>query len=83
MLWWSRRQSKSPNAEVRRRAADKLGLSKNLGAVEPLHDLLDDPDKNVRRAAADALVNLALTWLDPARAVAQRSDRGLPVAVVP
>ncbi len=55
MLWWALRQMRSKDTSTRKRAAEKLGLSKDARAVQPLMAALKDQDKQVRKAAADAL----------------------------
>lgn len=55
MLWWTLRQLRSQNWEIRQRAIEQLGNSGNVQAVEPLISALKDPHNNVRQAASEAL----------------------------
>ncbi len=56
MQWWIVRQLRSKNADIRRRAAFRLGQRRRRGAVPALAvALLDDPVWEVRRTAAEAL----------------------------
>jgi len=55
MLWVIRRQLKSGNVEVRRRAVDRLARSGDAQAISCLAVALDDPDTSIRSQAAAAL----------------------------
>ncbi len=58
MRWLTRKRLKSKEASKRREAAQRLGRSHNVRAVQPLIDALRDSDATVRRAAAEALGQL-------------------------
>ena len=55
MSWWTLRKLNSSDVGTRTRAAEELGNSGNIKAVERLISALDDSEKNVRVAAAQAL----------------------------
>ena len=59
MLWWNLRQLSSQDAKTRAGAARKLGDSGAPEAVPPLIAALRDKDKEVRRAAVEALGKIA------------------------
>ena len=69
MLWWNLRKLKSEDKWTRKRAAEKLGKSGNAKAVEPLINLLNDRDSDVRREAAYALKVLGYEPIDPLQQV--------------
>src|SRR5688500_18462815 len=55
MQWWTLKQLKSSSAKSRLSAVEKLGAEGESGLVEPLSNLLSDPDAAVRAATALAL----------------------------
>ena len=55
ILWWTLRQLRSANPDVRKRAAENLGGSRDKRAVDPLVAALADPAGGVRSRAAEAL----------------------------
>src|SRR5262249_34557360 len=60
----------SLDADGRKLAIEALGRSRDPGAVDPLESALSDADRNVRRAAAEALATLgpaaeARAWSAP------------------
>ena len=59
MLWWILQQLKSSNAETRAKAARKLGAAKQRKAVPFLIRNLEDENRQVRQAVADALGEIA------------------------
>lgn len=71
------KQLKSEKAERRKRAAEKLGNSKDARAVQPLVATLKDDDKNVRKAAAEALVKIGASAVQPLVAVFKDKDKDL------
>ncbi len=90
MLWWALRRLRSPDRDVRKRAAEKLARSSNRAAAAALVPLLQDPDSSVRRAAAAALEALsfepaddvARAWFAVARGRIRETDE-LGTAAVP
>ena len=55
MQWWTLKQLKSASAKSRLSAVEKLGREGEVALVEPLAQLLSDPDGPVRAATALAL----------------------------
>jgi HEAT repeat protein len=59
MLWWNLRQLNSQDPKTRAGAARKLGDSRAPQALTPLVAALRDKDKEVRKAAVEALGKIA------------------------
>ncbi len=55
MLWWTLRQLKSPDPDIRIKTVRSLGADKNRKAVPALVELLQDENADVRLAAINAL----------------------------
>ena len=55
MLWWTLRQLKSKDPNVRAKAVEKLASSKGLQRFDPLATALADESAQVRAAAAEAM----------------------------
>jgi len=55
------KQLKSPDADARKNAAERLGELKNLGAIPALEKALNDSDSNVRCEAKNSLVRLSFS----------------------
>lgn len=65
MLWWTLRQLKSSDVEIRRRAIKKLGESNDPRIVAPLVALLTDSDREMRRGAVALLSRVRWESEDP------------------
>src|SRR5436190_8566766 len=61
MFWWRKRQLHSKDSHTRKEAAETLGASGDLRAVEPLIVMLQDTDYSVRKAAVQALQQIGDT----------------------
>jgi HEAT repeat protein len=59
MFWWTLQQLKSSKPEARARAAKKLGSTRKKRAVPALLTSLEDEERQVRLAAAEALALIA------------------------
>ena len=55
MLWLTLQQLKSKTPKTRKAAIEKLRLTKDPAAIDPLATMLSDEDPEVRNAAAEAL----------------------------